>query len=75
MKVFAPAPFRYPAITGVDYPYGHQEIADDTLARTLIAAGLVQDESKGPDPMIVVSSSAPVNSDGRPDGTVYIQTA
>lgn len=52
MKVFAPAPFRWPAITGTDYPYGHQEIADDSLARTLISAGLVQDESKGPDPVV-----------------------
>ena len=26
-------------------------------------------------PMIVVSSSAPNNNDGRPDGTIYIQTA
>ena len=26
-------------------------------------------------PMIVVSSTAPNNNDGRPDGTIYIQTA
>lgn len=26
-------------------------------------------------PQIVVSSSAPNNSDGRPDGTIYIQTS
>jgi hypothetical protein len=31
----------------------------------------------GPDgkQFLVVSSSAPSNSDGRPDGTIYIQTA
>lgn len=26
-------------------------------------------------PLIIVSASAPVDADGRPDGTVYIQTA
>lgn len=30
-----------------------------------------------PDPsrIVVVSATAPVNADGRPDGTIYIQTA
>lgn len=40
-KVFAPAPFRYPPQTGKDYPYGWQDIPDDSLARTLAAAGLI----------------------------------
>lgn len=43
MRVYAPTPFRYPAQTGKDYPFGYQDIADDTLARTLVAASLVQD--------------------------------
>lgn len=41
MRVFAPAPFRYPVNTGTDYPYGLQDIPSDTLARTLLDAGLV----------------------------------
>ena len=41
MKVFAPSAFRWPAVTGKDYPYGLQDIADDSLCRTLLDAGLV----------------------------------
>ena len=72
MKVFAFAPFRYPAVTGKDYPYGEQEIADDTLARTLADASLVR-LLNGSQPQIVISSAAPVDGDGRPNGTLYIK--
>ena len=41
MQVFAPTAFRYPAGTGADYPYGLQDIANDSLCRTLLDAGLV----------------------------------
>lgn len=39
-RVFAPVPFRYGVI---DYPYGWQDIADDSLAQTLKGAGYVVD--------------------------------
>lgn len=39
---------------------------DEASIRTLLG---------GDAKVIVISASAPVNSDGRPDGTVYIQTA
>ena len=47
MKVFAPAAFRYPAITGTDYPYGLQDIPNDSLARTLLDAGLIVADDPG----------------------------
>lgn len=50
MRVFAPAPFRYPPQTGKDYAYGWQDVADDTLARTLVNAGFMQTGDAGPDP-------------------------
>lgn len=31
--------------------------------------------TNGESPVVIVSSSAPNNNDGRPDGTIYIQTA
>lgn len=46
MRVYAPVPFRYPPQTGKDYPFGYQDIGDDSLARTLIAAGLVLDATQ-----------------------------
>lgn len=49
-RMFAPAAFRYPPQTGKDYPYGWQDIGDDSLARTLVAAGYLQDGDAGPDP-------------------------
>jgi hypothetical protein len=51
-RVFAPAPFRWPVSTGTDYPYGLQDIADDTLAKTLIAAGKVHSVTGDPDPTV-----------------------
>jgi hypothetical protein len=47
MQVFAPTPFRYPPQTGRDYPWGYQDIPDDSLAQTLIAAGLVRSTQPG----------------------------
>lgn len=47
MKVFAPTAFRYPVNTGRDYPYGLQDIADDTLARALLDAQLVVADDPG----------------------------
>lgn len=45
----------------------------------MISAGLVSDDvlraGQGGVAGFVVSASAPVDADGRPDGTVYIQTA
>lgn len=45
MRVYASVPFRYPAITGHDYPYGYQDF-DDAFAQTLISAGVVVDATK-----------------------------
>ena len=36
MRIFAPTPFRY---SNVDYPYGYQEVPNDTLASAIVAAG------------------------------------
>lgn len=47
MKLFAPTPFRYPAITGVDYPYGYQDIASDSLGKALLLAGLLVADDPG----------------------------
>jgi hypothetical protein len=43
MYVFVPIPFRN---SGTDYPYGYQDIANDTLARGFVTAGLVIDATK-----------------------------
>ncbi len=40
-RVFAPTPFRW--TDGLDYPYGWQDIADDSKARAMKAAGRVSD--------------------------------
>lgn len=48
MRVFAKVPFRYPAQTGKDYPYGYFDVPDDSLARTLIAGGFVVDATVPP---------------------------
>lgn len=42
MRVFAPAPFRW--TDGKDYPYGWQEIPDDSARRLMAAAGRVYDD-------------------------------
>ena len=36
MRIFAPTPFRY---SNVDYPYGYQEVPNDTLAAAIVSAG------------------------------------
>ena len=36
MRIFAPTPFRY---SNVDYPYGYQEVPNDTLAAEIVSAG------------------------------------
>ena len=41
MRVFAPVPFRW--TDGIDYPYGWFDIADDSKARAMKAAGRVSD--------------------------------
>jgi hypothetical protein len=41
MRVFAPVAFRWPPQSGKDYPYGWQEIPDDSLVRTLRDARLL----------------------------------
>ena len=68
MKLFAPVAFRYPVNTGVDYPYGYQEIANDTLARLLLDAGLLvasdpsaqTDTNKRPLELLTVAQAAAV---------------
>lgn len=35
----------------------------------------VPELTNGENPTVIVSSAAPSNTDGRPDGTIYIQTA
>jgi hypothetical protein len=62
MFVFAPVPFRN---AGIDYPYGYQDITSDTLARTLVAAGLVIDATRP-------SSSGGIVPTGTPDGTKFL---
>ena len=47
MKVFAPSAFRWPANSGQDYPYGLQDIGNDTLARALLSAGVVVADDPG----------------------------
>jgi lysophospholipase L1-like esterase len=41
LRVFAPNPFRWPVGSGIDYPYGKQDIGDDSIAHALVSAGLV----------------------------------
>ena len=65
MRVFAPTAFRYPALTGRDYPYGLQDIGDDSLARTLLAAQLV----------VADDPSDQVNAGDRPLNQFPIATA
>jgi hypothetical protein len=47
MKVFAPSAFRWPVGTGQDYPFGLQDIGNDTLARALLSAGVVVADDPG----------------------------
>jgi hypothetical protein len=87
MRVFAPSPFRYPPLTGKDYPYGFQDIGDDTLARALIAASLVLDGTvqgapggaapgggAGPQPT-TVALSADYTLTAADDGKIFVAQA
>jgi hypothetical protein len=61
MHVFAKTPFRY---LGIDYPYGNFDVSNDTLARTMVAAGYVIDAS--------VPSTTGLSVSGTPDGTKFL---
>jgi hypothetical protein len=52
-------------------PYSDGVYSVSPLQENAIATNFVQYSA----PMIVVSSAAPNNADGRPDGTIYVQTA
>lgn len=67
--------------TNPSSPARHDNVKlGDRVPQTAVIAGLsvgnpIAGYSGTSIPCIVVSSSAPVNGDGRPDGTLYIQTA
>ncbi len=58
MRVFAPNAFRYPAMIGVDYPYGWQELPL-ALADTLKAAGYVKESDDQFSSKTIQLSSSP----------------
>lgn len=55
-----------------------QRVANINLLQdpvTNAIVGIQSPTATGPGLIIVVSASAPVNNDGYPNGTIYIQTA
>lgn len=62
-------------VTGVQYytaGIGHPNTPTITEEAPAMAEYVVGGENNGS--LIVISSAAPVNGDGRPNGTIYIQT-
>lgn len=73
----ATAPYFESAVTGRPQAWYPNQISDVPTAQAdqLLATGLFSQRDRAPVPAFVVSSAAPNNNDGRPDGTIYIQTA
>lgn len=67
-------PYRELAVTGKQSTWvpGQMETRADAEANLLLATGVFAVDPT--EPLIVVDSAAPNDSDGLPDGTVYIQT-
>lgn len=69
---------------GIKYPVGSQQSVSDTRGRDLVQSRMATDTNGvllnddvtafSPYP-IVISTSAPVNTDGRPDNTIYFQVS
>jgi len=67
---------------GILMTVGQTYSVDDSFGAGLVSSGLASDTNSAltavtnvTNTPIALSSSAPVNADGRPDGTIWIQTA
>lgn len=67
-------PYRELAVTGkpAQWMPGQIDSRADAEATSLLATGFFAMVPTYP--LIVVGSDAPVNADGLPDGTIYVQT-
>lgn len=74
MQVAPPNPGPLVSITPAGASVGPFSSAV-TVNLTASGAGIVYSVNLPPQVAVVMSSAAPVNNDGRPDGTIYIQTA
>jgi len=55
--------------------FGPFNVDTSVAVSALVGGGRMGIDVVGNTPDIVVSSSAPVDADGRPDGTIWVQTA
>lgn len=72
-------PFAEDAVIGITTTQGASymvyPVDDAGIVRANAQTASVGDIKSGGKDLIVVSTAAPNNSDGRPDGTIYIQVA
>lgn len=73
----ATAPYFESAITGRPQAWYPNQVSDVPTAQAdlLLATGVFVQRDRLPAPNFIVSTDAPSDADGRPDGTIYIQTA